>query len=67
MFGTDIIRDDAHITLSGIIWSRYGDKNRRSLYCPHICKELVCGCPILLISNPDMLTRLKTYEVDVLT
>jgi len=67
MFKSIVMRDTPPITLSGIIWSRYGDENRRSLYCPHICKKQVCECPILLVKDKDSLAKMKTYMIDVLT
>lgn len=63
----DTILPTTKITLSGIIWNRYGSEERESLYCPHICKEQVCKCPILLVTDKDSLAKMKTYMIDVLT
>ena len=63
----DTILPKTEITLSGIIWNRYGSKERESLYCPHTCKEQVCKCPILLVHDNVSLAKMKTYAIDVLT
>lgn len=55
------------ITLSRIIWHRYGDDRLESLYCPHTCKKQVCECPIYLVRTPKGLAKLKDYTVDILT
>lgn len=55
------------ITLSRIIWHRYGDDHLESLYCPHICKKQVCECPIVLVHDNDSLAKMKTYAIDILT
>ena len=59
-FGKALIPCD-RILLSGIIWSRYGDDIRNSLYCPHECKATVCKCPIVLVNTEARLGELKSH------
>lgn len=58
---------ETKITLSGIIWRRYGSDDIGSLYCPHACKKQICSCPILLVRDESSLARLRAYAIDVLT
>lgn len=60
VFGETVMQEKP-ITLSGIIWKRYGDDRRGSLYCPHKCKKQVCECPIILVNNDEILGILKGY------
>lgn len=60
VFGETVMQEKP-ITLSGIIWKRYGDNNRNSLYCPHECKKQVCDCPIILVNEKELLDALKNY------
>jgi len=59
VFGT-IVLQETKITLSGIIWRRYGSDPQESLYCPHTCKKTICECPIVLVSDKESLALLKT-------
>lgn len=65
VFGSTVMRDD-QITLSGIIWGRYGANVLNKLYCPHCKSSPICECPIILVSTDELLTQAKNYVTDVL-
>jgi len=55
------------ITLSGIIWRRYGSNELESLYCPHCKSPAECQCPILFVLDKETLKKFNRYAINVLT
>ena len=60
-----VLREEK-ITLSGIIWRRYGSDDLRKLYCPHCNNTTKCECAIQLISKNADFAKLRDYAIDVL-
>lgn len=57
---------EEEITLSGIIWNRYGSNDLKKMYCPHCEEAPVCKCPIVLVSTDELLAEAKGYVTNEL-
>lgn len=58
LWGETVLRETP-ITLSSIIWKRYGSDSLDSLYCPHKCKKSVCKCPVWLVRDKKSLVKIR--------
>ena len=63
LFGVSSL--DKRITLSQIIWKRYGSNDIRDFICPH-CQQHVCTCPVILVPVDRAVHEVQDRVIDVL-
>ncbi len=56
-----------HITLSKIIWERYGSDDLKDFICPHTQdRQRICVCPLIIVSADRSVKDVRKRVVNVL-